>query len=441
MKDLLTPRTGGLALAALALGLLPAAPATGDQCILDDLIVDASQCIGFDCVCNGETFGFDTLRLKENNLRIHFQDTSTLPNFPTNDWRIIINDSANGGASYFAIEDSSAGRQSFRVEAGAPSNALYVEADGDLGLGTANPVVDLQVVDGNTPTLRLEQNNSSGFTPQTWDVAGNEVSFFIRDVTNGSTLPLRIQPGTGSSTLWLDADERVGIGGETAPDKELHVRGTILADPDNATVGAATPNLYLLRSGNTTANIRFENGQRTWFFQNEGASGDFQIRDATGAATPFVIEAGAPALSLELRTTGVFIEGGTPLPDFVFDPDYELESIEEHAAYMWEKRHLPAVGAATVSPETGRTRINVLAHSAGVLEEVEKAHVYIEQLHRRLERRRAEIADLEGRLGAQTVASEATIRELGERLAGLEARLRSLESTGGGAAAEGSSGR
>ena len=68
-----------------------------DQVILDDLIVDGSACIGFDCV-NGESFGFDTIRIKENNLRIRAQDTSSSASFPRNDWQITFNDSANGGA-------------------------------------------------------------------------------------------------------------------------------------------------------------------------------------------------------------------------------------------------------------------------------------------------------------------------------------------------------
>ena len=175
------------ATAALALlALLTAPAARADQCILDDLIVDASACIGFDGVCNSEVFGFDTLRLKENNLRIHFDDTSVINAFPRNDWRIVINDSANGGASYFAIEDATAGRHVFKVEAGAPSNSLYVDDGGRVGLGTATPSVELHVIDGDTPTLRLQQDGSSGFAPQAWDVAGNETNFFIRDVTNGS---------------------------------------------------------------------------------------------------------------------------------------------------------------------------------------------------------------------------------------------------------------
>ena len=54
---------------------------TRDFVINDDLIVDGSACIGFDCV-NGESFGFDTVRLKENNLRIKFDDTSVAASFP-----------------------------------------------------------------------------------------------------------------------------------------------------------------------------------------------------------------------------------------------------------------------------------------------------------------------------------------------------------------------
>jgi hypothetical protein len=186
----------------------------------DDVIITFSLCVGNDCV-NGESFGFDTLRLKENNLRIHFQDTSSSASFPTNDWRIIANDSSNGGASYLAFEDSNAGRQVFRVDAGAPANSLRVDSSGDVGIGTATPAVDAHIVSGNTPTLRLEQNGSSGFTPQTWDVAGNEANFFVRDVTNGSQLPFRIKPGADTDSLYITADGDIGMG-TSSPDAKLH---------------------------------------------------------------------------------------------------------------------------------------------------------------------------------------------------------------------------
>jgi hypothetical protein len=199
---------------------------TKDQVILDDLIVDGSICVGFDCV-NGESFGFDTLRLKENNLRIKAQDTSNSASFPTNDWQLTFNDSANGGANKFSIDDIDGGRTPFTIEASAPSHSLYVDDGGRIGFGTSTPVVELHVKDGDTPTLRLEQDGSSGFTPQTWDVAGNETNFFIRDVTNGSTLPFRIRPGAPTSSIDIASSGMVGIGTSSPSGGKLHIRDTV----------------------------------------------------------------------------------------------------------------------------------------------------------------------------------------------------------------------
>jgi hypothetical protein len=176
----------------------------------DDVIITGSLCIGFDCA-NGEAFGYCTMKLKENNLQLCFEDTS-IGTFPTNDWKIQINDTTSGGASYFTIWDTDGGRRPFTLEAGAPAHSLYVEDYGRVGLGTSIPYVELHIVDGDSPTIRLDQDGSSGWAAQRWDMCGNETNFFIRDVTNGSTLPFRMQPGVPSNTLCMRADGKVGIG-------------------------------------------------------------------------------------------------------------------------------------------------------------------------------------------------------------------------------------
>jgi hypothetical protein len=210
---------------------------TMDVLHYDDVIITGSLCVGFDCA-NGEIFGYDTVKLKENNLRLYFEDTSA-GSFPSGDWRIRINDTTSGGASYFAVEDATNGRTPFRIETGAPNHSLYVEDYGRVGLGTSVPYVELHIVDGDSPTIRLDQDGSSGWTAQSWDLAGNETNFFIRDATNGSKLCFRIQPNTPSSTLCMRSTGNVGIGTwNPAEPLELQTTGRTAAFIANRTDGA-----------------------------------------------------------------------------------------------------------------------------------------------------------------------------------------------------------
>ncbi len=190
-----------------------------------DVIVQGSECVGIDCT-SSESFGFDTIRLKENNLRIKFEDTST-GTFPSNDWQLTANDSANGGANKFSIDDIDNARTPFTIEGNARTNSLYVDDNGRIGNNTATPAVEIHSVDGDSPTLRLEQNGSSGFQAQTWDVAGNETNFFIRDVTNGSLLPFKIIPGAPTNSMYIQSNGAVGLG-TTTPAARLDVAGNVI---------------------------------------------------------------------------------------------------------------------------------------------------------------------------------------------------------------------
>ena len=362
---------------AMALGSVIALSSTAqaDQVILDDLIVDGSICVGFDCV-NGESFGFDTLRLKENNLRIKFQDTSTSASFPSRDWQITINDTSNGGANKFSIDDIDGGRTPFTIEAGAPSHSLFVDDGGRVGFGTNTPVADLHVKSGNTPTLRLEQDGSSGFAPQTWDVAGNEANFFIRDATNGSTLPFRIFPGAPSNALNIEASTGdVGIG-TTSPSGKLHTSGpgTQLVYFESSDEGAVQ-----IRMVSDSTNRRFlaRNGANT-ATMSQIVFGDNEVKIAGATDT-------GANLYATINASGILTQGptcsGAPC-DGVFDPSiYKVESIEDHAEYMWENKHLWGVG-----PTSSAQMFNVTEKTAGILHELEKAHIYIEQLHNRIQK-------------------------------------------------------
>jgi len=283
-----------------------------------DGVIRNALCVGFDCP-DSPAFGDSSVLMMENNNRIKFGDTSVSP-FPNNDWEIEANSSLSGGLSYLGFNDCGNADNDggcatdlvFAVEAGARQNALYVESDGDVGVGTSNPALDLHIVTGNTPAIRLEQDGSSGFTPQIWDIAGNEANFFVRDVTNGSTLPFRIEPGTASSMVYLDSNERVGIG-TAAPTDMLHVRSTagvasLLVEEASAT--AATRTVMTARNNgqtrfvihNTAAAVPAAGG----YFFAQFDNGRFVIRPSGGGAGFFMDENGNITAEADLTVTGTF---------------------------------------------------------------------------------------------------------------------------------------
>ncbi len=95
----------------------------------------------------------------------------------------------------------------------------------------------------------------------------------------------------------------------------------------------------------------------------------------------------------------IYQRGGLLQADYVFDSDYKLESIEEHAEFMWNSKHLKAIPAAKVD-ENGLEIVEVGAHRKGIVEELEKAHIYIEQLNKQMASLKVENKQLRGILTA-----------------------------------------
>lgn len=366
-----------------------------DQVIADDLIVQGSACVGLDCV-NNESFGFDTIRMKENNIRIKFEDTSA-DAFPSTDWQLTANDSASGGANRFSIEDVTAATIPFTVTGGAPNNSLFIDSQSRIGIGTAVPALQVHQVRGDTPAIRLEQTGTSGFTPQTWDIAGNEANFFVRDVTGGSRLPLRIRPGAPTSSIDIGASGDVGVG-----------------------TASPAANLHVSRAGSATLRLTSATITADWDIKNNADTGRLTYSDdPSGVRVPFKFARNAVNNLLRigvLASNTVDINGnllvtGTITPDYVFEKDFALPSIQEHADFMWKNRHLPKVQPATVNEE-GKGVIDVGARSQGVLEELEYAHIYIDQLH-------SDVRELESEAqarDAKIAQLQATMQALAEEL-------------------------
>lgn len=117
---------------------------------------------------------------------------------------------------------------------------------------------------------------------------------------------------------------------------------------------------------------------------NIDANADLVVEGNVGIGTL------APGGTLDVNGT-IFQRGAALHADYVFEPGYELEPIEEHSQYMWANQHLKAVPKAQ-KDESGQDMVEYGAHNRGILEELEKAHVYIQQLNERVKVLEARLA-------------------------------------------------
>jgi hypothetical protein len=360
-------------------GLL--ASAWADDLVTDDLIVQGAVCAsgeGSTTCANGETFtNSEGLKIKQATPKLKFEDTDPAGS-STVDWQISVND----GGNKFSIEDldDPLGRFPFTIEAGAPTNSLYVRSTGNVGINTATPAQPLHIRSGDTPTVRLEQDTSNGLQAQIWEIGGSPGVFFFRNVTNGSTQPFRIRPLAPTDSFVVDNIGRVGIG-TFNPQGNLHIFGGANDDvfngigPDPSVAPAANA-FNFGYSGNTF-------GAGSGFFNVRPATGvagvippNPSLRFATANTQRMIIDnlgnigigdfggglgdpGTPPSARLHVKGNvlvegnvqvvgGAFIDDGTTLnvPDYVFAPDYQLRPLSEVAAYIARERHLPEIPSA-----------------------------------------------------------------------------------------------
>lgn len=172
-------------------------------------------CAGSDCL-SSESYGFASAKLKENNTRLKFEDTSAA-GFPSTDWQLSANDTFGGGANKFFVEDLTAVTVPFLIEGGTPNNTLYVDSTGRIGVGTSTPARNLTIADPVSTIIRMEQS-ASPF--QAWDIVANNNNFYVRDV-NHEFNPFIIKISAPNNSLVVDTTGNIGLG-VASPSFQIH---------------------------------------------------------------------------------------------------------------------------------------------------------------------------------------------------------------------------
>jgi len=269
-------------------------------------------------------------------------------------------------------------RENIVIEENAPQNQLYMDSTGRIGFGTSTPANDFHITSINGE-IRLEDTNDATWDIQEW---AGDMQFDLISSPFGDTPGVKFHVGGNGN---------VGIG-VTAPTAGLHMfkndgLARVIVHEGNG-VSALRTLFHMINNG--PVNTQHETGNVVWRqqFQDNAYA---LTRDGTGGNEMTII-AGSGNMTIRgsLFTGGPSCGAGC---DAVFEPDFDLESIEEHAAAMWSAGFLPAIGS-TLPNEP----INMTEKMGGVLNELEKAHIYIEQLHQELAQQKEQLQRIEALL-------------------------------------------
>ena len=126
---------------------------------------------------------------------------------------------------------------------------------------------------------------------------------------------------------------------------------------------------------------------------NDGQLNAYSVLYVNGATNAVSIGSNDAALGYELSVDGeiaceeLLIDASASWPDYVFEDDYNLRTIDELAQSIEDNGHLPGIPSAEVVEEEG---FLVADMQRRTMEKVEELSLYIIQLHERVKALEAE---------------------------------------------------
>lgn len=170
-------------------------------------------------------------------------------------------------------------------------------------------------------------------------------------------------------------------------------------------VGAAK--LRLATRGNFQSGLEFfHDGTQAWYIYNEPSKGELRFWNdqdrlflnqqgnfgiGTSAST-YKLEVAGDAKCETLRAKEVVVDGAKiNVPDYVFDKNYKLKTLDEVGVFISENKHLPDIQSAQELKENG---VDIVKLNLDLLKKVEELTLYILEQNKKIDGLQKEIVDV-----------------------------------------------
>ena len=282
------------------------------------------------------------------------RSTGTAPNFTLQE-----TDSGNQSwlmgsyAGVFAVRDTTVAGTTYplKIEATTPTNTLYLDSAGNVGIGTSAPLSKLHISTGSTGNAGLVDvvlGGSAGSTARTGRVSKNTSSPYEM------TIRASDYSGASQDLLLNDLGGNVGIG-TTSPTTALDVAGTVTVSAE-VNVGAYSPQT----AANLTTRI---NGTAIEFGHGNTSSGYYgTLGTSANNGTPYLaFSADADASGNTFTTRGFkgTVLQGTLNGDLTFN---QLTTASASGQTLSERLRLDSLGNLLV----GTTSVSVSSSTGSV---------------------------------------------------------------------------
>jgi len=93
----------------------------------------------------------------------------------------------------------------------------------------------------------------------------------------------------------------------------------------------------------------------------------------------------------KIHAQEIIVNLNIPQPDYVFEPDYNLPTLDQVERHIQEKKHLPGIPLASEVAENG---VSLGEMQAKLLEKIEELTLYTLQQQKEIESLRLDLAEL-----------------------------------------------